>query len=433
MIPQNVKDYFRRGEKYWKDHYLPYLPTDYSEYYGMQMSVYDHKTFDMACRIQNPDGTWKRIRPYLTMITDQRSRLIQGWCIDETPSVVTLLRAERMKVEKYGCSEQAKMDNGRDMRSNWFTGDAWEKQHGMKTDEQTHFSSIMGDLGTASHFTLAYHGQAKNIERNFGFIASEFDKSFDSYLGSNTSDRHDESRRYVGSFEGAGKVPIEELPTLDEVRELFAKYAEWFNTKWKHSGNGMNSRTPIQVFNETKHSRRDPILDSKYIWTRRMVKKASRIGITDNEIHYYNEAMSAGTDYELRISIDDVNTAYVFSLEGEYLFDAVSDFKATGVREEDIRQVNKQRKAQRKKLEEYKDLIKEQSKDKLTQLEELRAAKSQNAKTGMIFDAEGGNTISLEMLKVSGGEPLAKIQPQTQKRKILLPTDPGVELLYAEV
>jgi hypothetical protein len=80
-------------------------------------------------------------------------------------------------------------------------------------------------LGCASQFAEPYHGQSKRIERAFGFFATEFDKSFESYLGSNTSDRHDDPRLYAGSFDGAPARPIEELPTIEETRELFGRGA----------------------------------------------------------------------------------------------------------------------------------------------------------------------------------------------------------------
>jgi hypothetical protein len=149
--------------------------------------------------------------------------MILGWWIDEVPSTITIIRATRMMVEKYGCPDSGQFDNGRDFTSYWFTGNDWNERHNRfgKKEHET-MSGVTGDLGMASHFTLPYHGQSKHIERAFGFFAQEFDKSFESYPGSNTSDRHDESRLYTGSFDGAPTRPVEELPTIEETRQLFA-------------------------------------------------------------------------------------------------------------------------------------------------------------------------------------------------------------------
>jgi hypothetical protein len=48
---------------------------------------------------------------------------------------------------------------------------------------------------------------------------------------------------------------------------------------------------------------------------------------------------------------------------------------------------------------------------------------------GITWDADSPTASFLEMRKVAGGEPLA---PAPARRRLLLPTDPGVELLYAE-
>jgi hypothetical protein len=170
-IPNSVKDYFRKGAKYFHDHYESYIKIDYSRYYSMQMAVYDHKTLDFASRIEKADG-WHRVRLVLTCILDKRSRKILGWWIDETPSTVTIIRATRMMVEKYGCPDSGQFDNVKDFTSCWFTGDAWNEQHNtFGKRERTMISCITDDLGMASHFTEAYHGQSKHIERAFGFFA----------------------------------------------------------------------------------------------------------------------------------------------------------------------------------------------------------------------------------------------------------------------
>jgi transposase InsO family protein len=430
-IPRSVKDYFRKGAKYFHDHYESYIKIDYSRYYSMQMAVYDHKTLDFASRIEKADG-WHRVRLVLTCILDKRSRKILGWWIDETPSTVTIIRATRMMVEKYGCPDSGQFDNGKDFTSYWFTGDAWNEQHNtFGKRERTMMSCITDDLGMASHFTEAYHGQSKHIEKAFGFFAQSFDKSFESYLGSNTSDRHDVSRTYVGSFDGAPKRPIEELPTLEETRELFAKYVEWYNGKWRHSGDGMNNKTPDEVFNENLHTRRDIPADfAKYVWTRRVVKTVGRNGIEDGGNSYFTKEMQGivGDQVELRVNIDDIGMAYIFNLSGEFLYEAESQFKDSGITEENVRAIRKARKEAKKHLDKYQEAIDLLGKDRPTMLEELRENKKTLAGE-ITWDADSPAASSIEMRKVAGGEPLA---PALPKRRLLLPTDPGVELLYAE-
>ncbi len=374
-IPESVKAYFRKGKKYFHDKFECYVEVDYTRYYSMQMVVYDHKTFDFASRVLRTDG-WHRVRLFLTCIIDKRSRKILGWWIDEVPSTLTAIRATRMMVECYGCPDEAQFDNGKDFTSYWFTGTAWEAQHlkvGKKEIET--ISSVTDDLGMAVHFSTPYRGQSKHIERLFGFIAAEFDKTFESYLGSNTAERPDESKLYFGSFEGAAKRPIEELPTIEETRELFARWVEWYNSKHKHTGDGMDGRTPNEVFEANLRGRRDiPEEYKRYIWTRREIRVVQRNGVKSDDQWYWNPRlqMLVGEKVELRVSIDDIGQAYIFSLNGEYLFDATSEFKDSGIAEENNRKLARQRKAAKKHLEKYQQAINEIKKDKKTLLEELR-------------------------------------------------------------
>jgi hypothetical protein len=302
---------------------------------------------------------------------------------------------------------------------------------------------VLDDLGCAAQFTEPYHGQSKHIERAFGFIAGEFDKSFESYLGSNTSDRHDESRLYVGSFDGAPARPVEELPTVEETRELFARFAEWFNTRWKHSGQGMDGRTPETVFAEYRGAQRDlPEGFARYVWTRREIKTVQRNGVRHEGDWYYNPAMEAitGQEVELRVSIDDIGKAWVFNLAGEFLYEAASAFRDLGITAENVRQVKRLRKQAGKHLEKYQIALKEIRKDRKTMLEELRDGGKGKAPPDLLLVTMGGRgfpkarlikrgenpaglaekALEGESLQVVGGEPLEVIR----KRRLRLPTDP---------
>jgi putative transposase len=401
-IDTATKIYFRQGKKAYHDKCESYIDIDYNRLHSMQWVVYDHKMFDFASRVKRADG-WHRVRLYLTCIIDKRSRKILGWWIDEVPSALTIIRATKMMVERYGCPDGAQTDNGKDFTSYWFAGNAWNEQHlKFGTREKKTVSSVLEDLGTTIQYTEPYRGQSKNIERFFGFCATEFDKSFDSYLGSNTSDRHDQSRVYLGSFEGAPMRSISELPTLDETRSLFAEFEESYNTKHNHSGQGMDNRTPDAVFEENLRARRDiPIEYQKYVWTRREVKTVLQNGVKSDGTWYYNEQMRIGQQVELRISIDDIGTGYIFSLAGEYMYETRCEFQDSGVTEENVRKVKRLRKQANQHLEKYQSAINEIKKDRKTQLEELREAEA----------AEMAETV----LKVVGGEPISSKKEQVLK------------------
>jgi uncharacterized protein (UPF0147 family) len=107
---------------------------------------------------------------------------------------------------------------------------------------------------------------------------------------------------------------------------------------------------------------------------------------------------------------------------------AESQFKDSGITEENVRNIRKARKEAKKHLDKYKEAIDLLGKDRPAMLEELRENKK-TAAGGITWDADSPAASSLEIRKVAGGVPLA---PAPAKRRLLLPTDPGVELLYAE-
>ncbi|MDR0731639.1 MAG: DDE-type integrase/transposase/recombinase [Treponema sp.] len=414
-IDQGTKDFFRKGEKYYRAHHEPYIDRDYTRYHPMQVVVSDHKTFDFVSRVKRADG-WHVVRLSLTCITDMRSRKILGWCIDEVPSTLTIIRAVKMMVEQHGCPEVFLVDNGKDFSSYWFAGNAWNEQHRKfgKAD-QSALSCVTGDLGAIVQFCTPYRGQSKPIERFFGFVSQEHDKSYDSYTGSNTSDRIDDLKLYWGSFDGKQKIPTEELPTIDEVRTIFARFVARYNATWRHSGQGMDNSTPDTIFDRyRKAPRLIPEEYKKYVWTRREIHVVQRNGVKVGEDWYFNAEMALiiGQKVEIRISIDDIGVGYIFDLKtGSYMYDADCNvLKDRGIKEENVRNVNRLRRAARKHIEKSREAMDEIRKDRKTQLEELREQENSQVTLKVV----GG-----EDLPLPAGSALTLVGPEAKpKRKI---------------
>jgi transposase InsO family protein len=368
----------------------------------MQVAVSDHKTFDFLSRVRQGDG-WRVARLSLTCITDMRSRKILGWWIDEVPSTLTIIRAVKMMVEQYGCPEALLVDNGKDFSSYWFAGDQWnERHHKIGKKEKGEISSVAGDLDMIVQFCTPYRGQSKPIERFFGFVSEEHDREYDSYTGSNTSARLDEHKLYYGSFAGKEKIPTENLPTVEEVRKIFERFVARYNAKWRHSGQGMDNRTPDAVFAENFREREGIPEDYlKYVWTRREIRTVQR-GAVDVDGHTYSNSemgLIPGRQVEMRISIDDIGTAYVFDMKtGTYMYDADCDLlKDSGITEENVRKVNRARKAVRKHINETREELEEIGKDRLTMLEELREEEVRKAAGGE--DMAGSGSPALTVVK----------------------------------
>jgi transposase InsO family protein len=352
-IPLSVKVFYRQEEKAYHDRFDPFIPRDYTLFKSMEWAVADHKTFDFIGRIGG-----RRLRFYLTLVMDMRSRKMLGWHIDQIPNTLTILRAISMMIDSYGAPLNMLVDNGRDFRSHWLAGDTW-KQRRMKLDQESCdlTEGVLGDIGCKAHFCNPYRGQSKPVERLFRTVIELFEKHQAGYVGSNTADRPDETNLYWGNFNGREKLPLETFPTLETVREKFAEFAVWYNAEWKHTGQGMDGRTPDAVFEENAVPRRDiPENIRKFIFTRREIRTPGKNGVTLDGLDYYNEKIVQyiGRQVEVRRDINNIGRVSIFSLPDRlYLFDAENQLKDFGITEENMRLLNRKTKAARRHLDEY--------------------------------------------------------------------------------
>jgi len=331
------------GEKAYHDRFDPYITRDYTLFRPMEWGVGDHHLFDFVIKHKG-----RIFRPWLTAFIDMRSRKITGWHIDIVPNTLTILRALSMSVENCGTFDNLLIDNGKDFRSHWFAGSAW-KNRKMKLDKETCdlVEGVLHDCGTIAHFCLPYRGQSKPIERFFRTVIELFSKRMPTYVGSNTADRPDETHLYWGSINGRDKIEV--TLTLEDVRRQFKELADWFNSCWNHSGNGMDNKTPDRVYEENRGPRKEISEEMRrYIFTRREKRTVQKNGVTIDGIEYYNPQMvqCIGSQIEVRRDIDKIGTVSLYSLPDRiYLFDAESDYlKDFGIPEENMRA---QRTAQR--------------------------------------------------------------------------------------
>ena len=342
-IPLSVKTFYRMGEKAYHDRFDPYILRDYTLFKAMEWGVADHHLFDFVIKHNG-----RIFRPWLTRFDDMRSRFICGWHIDIVPNTLTILRALSMAVDNCGTFEHLLIDNGMDFRSHWFAGNAW-KERKMKLDEETCdlIEGVLHDCGTKAHFCLPYHGQSKSIERAFRTDIELFEKRMETYVGSNTATRPDEAKLYWGRINGRDKIEV--TLTLDELRCLYAEYVEWYNNTWRHSGQGMDGKTPADVMEENRGPRREISEEMRrYIFTRREKRTVQRRGVTIDGIEYYNPRMAEhiGSKVEVRRDINKLGSVSIYALpDRTYLYTAESDvLKDFGIPEENIRA---QRSAQR--------------------------------------------------------------------------------------
>jgi len=420
-IPASVKAFYREGEKKYHDRFDPYISRDYSLFRSMEWGVSDHHMFDFMVEHEG-----RIFRPWLTAFIDMRSRLVTGWHIDVIPSSLTILRALDPTLRDYGPFENLLIDNGKDFKCMWLAGTTW-KERRTKPDEDflSLAEGVYHDCGFNLHFTQPYRGQSKPIERFFGTVIELFSKRMETYVGSNTATRPDEAKLYWGRIDGRDKVPV--TLTLEDVRREFASFVAWYNAQWQHSGDGMDGKSPLRVFQENLTVRRVmPEPFRLYVMTRREKRTIQRNGVTIDGVEYFTPEMiqHAGDQVEVRRGLDDVGKVSVWKLpERTFLYYAYNDIlRDMGVPEENVRRRKQAEKEQRKLVKqdsEIRETIRKIRKrpDQLLADEAIAAAPAYPE--GQIIQVVNGDVVLPdEKGRASGGHILQLQREKPSKRQL---------------
>jgi Mu transposase, C-terminal./Integrase core domain. len=346
-LPQGLVVRMREGAKAYNDKVAAYIERDYTLIQPMENWFSDHHVLDLVVT----DGV-KIFRPWVTAWQDQRSRKITGWTISDNPCSVTIMSSLRMGVERFGSPWNATMDNGKDYLCKALNGSGiWvtKESDGLEEPEYIRIAGAFEALGVAVHHAQPYHGQSKPIERFFGTLCEEFSKRYETYVGSNTVTRPFEASLYYRRIGDMEKKDV--LLTLAEVEADFAAWVEEWNATWKHSGQGMDGRTPDEVFAENALTPITVIpaaLD--IIFTKPKAAKVQRNGVTMDGIRYWADELAGleGHMVIIRRPYDDAGKVLVYRAEDDtYLCEATNAaLKDEGIAAENIeraKRVNKKK------------------------------------------------------------------------------------------
>jgi hypothetical protein len=395
-LPQFLKDKYRKGDKYFRDHYDTFITRDYTNYKPMEIIVGDYMTQDLLLRVKD-----KIHRAKLVAFMDMRTRMVVGWSLQLTANSVGVVLALRMCFEKYGLPGTIYFDNGREFKNYWVCGNEW-KIRKTKIDPESldQDAGLLNEVGVKMCFAQVRHGQSKPIERLWGTLHERFDKFEIAYTGSNTADRPDELELYHRNVDGIKKKDVTEIPTFEEIEERLGHLFDWYNNEWHHGGQGMDEHTPMEVWQENAGPRREiPEHLKKYLFTLRYTKTIQKNGIKLDELEYYTPEMIAhvGEKVEVRVGLEHKSTVHIFSLpDRKYLFDAELNIW-TGNVALDNERVKKLRKEGKALLKKYNQKKTEYDKGPFKTPAEIYA--EQNAEK--------------PALRVVGGDPLAMEPPQT--------------------
>ncbi len=259
-IPPAVQTLALNGYSAYRERMAPYVSRGYEDVASNEIWVSDHMIHDVECANHCFEGapidTPVRIR--FTALIDFRSRMVVGasWCWEGSSRSIT--SALRQAVTLHGPAAVLYCDNGKDylkvakgampaaLRSeiepaNWYA------------EELANLESlgVLARLGIAVQHCIVRHPQSKHIERFFGFVHERFDKLWPTYTGGSPAQRPDATSEAMMQHRkllrmGRGHESLH--PRASEFIIAGLAWLNWFNTEHKHSGQGMDGRTPREVF-----------------------------------------------------------------------------------------------------------------------------------------------------------------------------------------
>lgn len=363
-IPEYAILKYRTGTKAFNDA-LPHMIRDKSDVMSNDIWCSDHHRADVFVK----NSTGHVIRPWITVFTDIRSTKIMSFIVRETdPNTTVVKKCLRLGIEKYGVPNEIYTDNGKDYKA--------------KELSEEYPLSVMNVLGIGKVTATPYHGQAKPVERFFRTLEERFGKMFYSYAGNDAKKRPEHMQK-------TNKVldKDKDIPSLEFYTEKLTEYISEYNNT-AHYGEGMDGRTPNQVYSENITEIRE-IGDSNAL--RLLFGKTVERTVQKNGIAMYNNTFTNNDGklipyYDKKVMVtydpDDLETVYIFDTEYNYICSASAKLKTPfrSCNEEDYIRAGKEKRAVRQFAKKYKpkqykntfDLIAEY------QLEELQYKEEQS-------------------------------------------------------
>jgi hypothetical protein len=172
-------------------------------------------------------------------------------------------------------------------------------------------------IGTQVHFCIPGNARAKPIERWFWTFEQGFEKAFLTYRGNKTDNRPEGVDKKIK----AGKV----IPEWDEYKEFLRNYIEDFNQNHRHTGHGMDGKSPNQIWNtyfETHAQRRvSPSSLRLLMMKSSKAVKVGRFGVRAFEVFYQSPKIMDyyGQEVAYRYDPGDLSQIYVYTKKWAFI------------------------------------------------------------------------------------------------------------------
>jgi putative transposase len=316
-MPPYLEAYAREGRRAYRERMAPYLSRHYSDVGANEIWVSDHMIHDVEvandCFPELPWGTPMRLR--FTCLLDFHARYVVGysWCPEGSSRSIGA--AIRRAILQHGAPRSFYCDNGKDYlkvargaRPAYLTDPAairgWQDTE-MAAIEKL---GILARLNVTVTHCIVRHPQSKHVERFFRTLHEQFDKRFfQHYTGGAPHLRPDATSAAMEIHRKLFRRGLAQFSTHPPASFFIAACMAWIEEYHHrpHSGEGMNGRSPSEVFAEdrmaaasqTRAIGRDELA---ILLTERTTRKVRECAVEFNRCRYtYTDAISRDVLHEL--------------------------------------------------------------------------------------------------------------------------------------
>jgi hypothetical protein len=288
-------------------------------------------------------------------------------------------------VEKHGLPKMIYTDNGREFLFHDFGGNGFRKKAKARSgtvsqtasnadgkagsdtvskagnvergeSETVEAPSILKQLGIEFRTALPRNARAKGIERAFKTVKETFSKLFEAYTGGNVVEKPERLKDVV-------KYP-EKLKKVEEFKQYVDTYlAGWYN-KQPHTGEGMNGKSPDEVFAEQLIEKRVITKAQAAMmfmrWSNPLTvdKNGVKLKFYGVELQYTSEELWRnyfGRKVYVRYSPDNLNEAHIYGMDEKFICTAKHDGALSyGATKDEIAEKTREKRAAVKAVKNYK-------------------------------------------------------------------------------
>ncbi|MGL4393617.1 MAG: Mu transposase C-terminal domain-containing protein [Brevinema sp.] len=304
-----------RGQRSEQDRILGHIARDRSSLNSNQIWVsdgHDANTFVIG------EGN-KPVRPVIVAWMDEKSRMIMGFSIDITENTDLIVDSLANAVESYGIPEEVYIDNGKAYINKRTTSEEDEKFLVEKR-----FTTYQM-LGCTVRRSRPYNGREKSIERFWGRLDNDFSKYLKGYAGKDILSKPKKTELEIKS----GR-----LISIEEYREFLQNWIVKYNSD-PHTGEGMDGRSPYEVYQENLDPSKVRYADKELIAQMRLVYMNDLRSITAGgkirarNITYIAPELIAHIGDKVKVGLDphNLDRAYIF-LNDQLLCIAENEIRA---------------------------------------------------------------------------------------------------------